>query len=560
MIAWLLACAAPSPAPISLASPPLEIWPAAPERDDELICRVLDPGVDAGGWPLGYRFAWTVDGEEVGDTEARYYPGDTVPAGRAEVGQRWRCEARAFDGDQEGPAGSAEVEIGARSLGWGAGRLPLEHAAELSLMVDPGDSYYGVTLRPRTGDFDGDGRLDLAVSGAEATSPESQGTAGLIWLVPDVGRLEGALPLERFARTLLYGQGNEAAGRSLEVLDLDGDGRDDLAVGTAARYSGDEGVIYLLDSAALGAGQAPLLERAGLRLFGLEGIRLAGGGDVDCDGLDDLLVGTEGRAYLLTGATLGAAPGGAQEIAALADLTLEGEVGFDAEVAWVPDYDGDGCDEVALVGEGGGAHLFESGGLLEAAPRGYCLDEADVWIDWSVLWFNSDHRSALVGGDFDGDGLGDLAVGAPSTGPEEEGSVSLFSGVALSGAARTDLLRADWHFVGAEPHGNLGEVMALAGDVDADGRDDLLIGNLRTEQGLEYGGAAYLLTGAALEGGRRPLDELATQFMGGELQYIGASLSGAGDVDGDGLDDLLFGQLEAYHYEEPLRVWLVRGR
>jgi hypothetical protein len=84
-----------------------------------LHCRVVGPSTHIEGLPVSYRFAWTVDGRPyTGKTETGWHEGDAIPAGTTLPGERWRCDARAFDGLDESPPASETVQL----LAWGGPR------------------------------------------------------------------------------------------------------------------------------------------------------------------------------------------------------------------------------------------------------------------------------------------------------------------------------------------------------------------------------------------------------------------------------------------------------
>ncbi|RMH04190.1 MAG: hypothetical protein D6702_03660, partial [Planctomycetota bacterium] len=145
--------------------------------------------------------------------------------------------------------------------------------------------------------------------------------------------------------------------------------------------------------------------------------------------------------------------------------------------------------------------------------------EAAADLGWSVAGL----------GDTDGDGVPDPAYGAPLADPSglaSAGSVWIVSG--LDGAER---LRID----GAAAGDRFGWSLAAVGDVDGDGVDDLLVGAPQADPGgLAEAGAAEVRSGAD--------GSLILALAGPEAgDLFGWSVAGPGDVDGDGVPDLLVG-------------------
>jgi hypothetical protein len=103
-----------------------------------------------------------------------------------------------------------------------------------------------------------------------------------------------------------------------------------------------------------------------------------------------------------------------------------------------------------------------------------------------------------------------------------------------------NLSTADLKLVGEASEDFSGTAVASAGDVDGDGSPDILVGANGEDTGANYGGAAYLILGPAT--GTCSLADADYKFTG-EASYdrAGRALDGAGDMDGDGVDDVIVG-------------------
>ncbi len=236
-----------------------------------------------------------------------------------------------------------------------------------------------------------------------------------------------------------YSWSGEAEGDSAGICvegagDVDGDGLGDVVVGAFGRDASGEaaGAAYLILADSMAASSGGDLSGADYTLAGesavdTAGFAVSGAGDVDGDGLDDVLVGADcsdeagalsGKAYLVLGGSLGSSP---SHPLGLADLQLLGESGGDragGAVGSAGDVDGDGvadllvgaCYNSDLSDRHGKVYLLLADGLPSSGSLG--LGEADrAWVGE----FPGDLAGRAVSTAGDGDGLADLAIGATHT-------------------------------------------------------------------------------------------------------------------------------------------------
>ncbi len=404
------------------------------------------------------------------------------------------------------------------------------------------------------GDLDGDGRMDMVIGAPHYNISTGVNEPGQAYVV--LGGDTGAVSLDSAYAILTGEAAYDTAGMAVAgVGDQTGDGVPDLLVGAPAHNESrwaDSGVVYLV-SGDVSGDQA--LADVGVLLSGdcsncNAGRTLDGGGDMDGDGAADLVIGAyyannTGAAYVYT-----TPPAVDSTLALSADYVLSGVGNYSLtaySLAMVPDTDGDGLDDVLIGALGdntagiyaGAAYLVSGASLTDLS-----LADADATFYGESA---SDYAGSAVAGlgDYDGDGLGDLVIGASAehTAGTQAGAAYVVLGGA-SGAAGLGSAAA-LKVTGEAAYDNAGVAVGQGGDVTGDGLADALVGASANDAGARDAGAVYVLSGAAT--GTASAGDFHRIEGLGQTDYLGLSMDTLGDIDGDGLDDLLLGAFGRTH-------------
>jgi len=394
-----------------------------------------------------------------------------------------------FHNDTRGyNAGAAYLFLGSQSADWGHD-ISLTNADAKFLGYKPYEAV-GYFLGG-DGDINGDGYDDILIGSTDGTLYLIFGKASVNWGDDCVLYDDADASFEE------ENQEDQAGQSSAIIGDMNGDGYDDFICGAPYNdYGGtDAGKAYVILGKADGWQKGVNLDRANASFYGsygngLVGYCVDGVGDVNGDNTPDFAIGArgEGKVYLFFGKR---------------------------SVNWGFNYDINYADVV------------------------FTPEQYGNYTGWRVSG----------AGDVNGDGYDDFLIGAPyhDESDKENGKVYLILG--RSSGWNTSLSEADASYIGEAYDDEAGWDTQGAGDVDGDGYDDFLIGAWYNDSNGTDSGKMYLIHGKP-SGWQRDvwLYTVPDYFMGEHAgDYVGYSCASAGDVNGDGLSDII---TSASYYSE----------
>lgn len=399
-------------------------------------------------------------------------------------------------------------------------------------------------------ELDGTGRLRTAVMGPDGSLYVPNSSAAQVWRI------------------------TPAAGPAPGSQDVNGDGFDDLVVGTPSEDFGskdDAGAFTVLFGSV--AGLDPTVGGSDLRsqrnVRGESRNRNDGFGsavaygDIDGDGITDVVVGAPGEdvsgsngagaVTVICGRTNGLAKRSSQTFSQAGSVAGSPQAGdaFGDAVA-MGDFNGDGLDDVVVGVPGedaGGSDDTGAVTVLYGTPAGLRTEKSKTFTQAGRVGGTPDagdrFGAALATGDFDGDGYDDVAVGIPFEdvdGRSNAGAVTIIFGTEKGLRSRDSQHWTQLDLPGDNASGDRFGAALAAADFDGDGRDDLAIGAPREDvDGADNAGSVTVVFGGpdglVATGSQSFSESLGDANPEDQLGYALA----AGDFDGDGDPDLVAG-------------------
>jgi len=422
-------------------------------------------------------------------------------------------------------------------------------------------SMYGLSVAS-AGDVNGDGYPDVAVGAPGYDNGQTDEGRVFVFYGSEFG--PSLVP----DWTAESDQGGSQFGVVASAGDVNGDGYADLMIGAPGYSNGHplEGAVFVFHGSSTGlnppTGTRPTVDPSNAD-WSAEGNApdsgfggsLSSAGDLDKDGYGDIVVGAyrytngqshEGAAFVFKGSASGLDPGGRLVGSpSNTDWVAEGNQAnafFGVSVAGCGDFDNNGYPDILV-----GAHYYTNGENQEGALFAYRFSAgftSTLGVVESNIADSHFGVSVAFAGDVNGDTYDDVIVGAHAyTGGESnEGAAFLYYG------SSSGNLTLAWTGESNQAGANFGIAVSGVTDLNGDGFADVMVGADSFSNGQTKEGAVFIYYGSSAGLGAAGNPDNADWRMEGDVAYarFGCSLAPAGDVNGDGHEDILVG---AYEYD-----------
>ena len=300
----------------------------------------------------------------------------------------------------------------------------------------------------------------------------------------------------------------------------------------------DEGIVYLYSGSAQGISAQPIWSFESNLANALLGSSSASAGDVNGDGFSDVIIGAprggsgmKGAAYLFLGSRNG--------LSAKPAWSMEGPQGgsqFGQSVASAGDINHDGYDDIIIGIPGRSNGQASEGSAVVYLGSSSGLSGVPAWQVESNVVLALFGYSVAAAGDVNGDGFGDVVIGAlqQSKTATGEGQAYVYLG-SSQGLATT----AAWSVAGSIRWGQFGVSVSSAGDVNRDGFSDIIVGEHNYSDTQRKGGRVQLFLGSPTGPSATPNWSFAPQ-VSYQAQF-GYSVASVGDINRDGYADVIIG-------------------
>ena len=391
------------------------------------------------------------------------------------------------------------------------------------------------------GDVNGDGYSDVISGAYSFDNGETNEGAAFIYYGSSVGiNTTAAAMLESNQVSAFFGYAVASAG------DVNGDGYSDVIAGAYFFDNGqtDEGAAFVYHGGANGISTTIATQLESNQSNAYLGWSVSSAGDVNGDGYSDIIVGAylfdngqtdEGAAFVYHGSATGINT----TIAAQLECN-QASANFGYSVASAGDVNGDGYSDVIV-----GARFYDNVQNNEGAGLIYHGSVSGINTTVATIVESNQNggdmgRSVASAGDVNGDGYGDIIVGASGWSFPESGEGAAFI---YHGSATGINIIAARVLESNQANALMGISVACAGDVNGDGYSDVVVGAYQFDNGQTDEGAAFIYYGSATGIGAVAA---ATLESNQAIANFGRSVSGAGDVNGDGFSDIIVG---AFQYD-----------